>query len=148
MVLRMKSEAREAGGELERRRACFPPQNGFKPSYVSQLSPAVQIVSLLYPFHQNDVLKLQELSQQQYFFLFWKYLMRWHRHLITEIPKMAFNVKEKKNQRTIAQYSSQENSLDTIKGEGTTSGKSVQPCRHLLFLEAALCDCHPVGWFS
>lgn len=44
--------------------------------------------------------------------------MRWHRHLITEIPKMVFNVKKKKkqNQRTIAQYNSQENRLDNIKG--------------------------------
>lgn len=129
MVLRMKSEAREAGGELERRRACFPPQNGFKPSYVSQLSPAVQIVSLLYPFHQNDVLKLQERLQQQYLFLFWKYLMRWRRHLITEILKIKWHLmlKKKKTQRTIAQYSRQENSLDTIKGKELPRGNQYSP---------------------
>lgn len=27
MVLRMKSEVRDAGGELERRRGCFPPES-------------------------------------------------------------------------------------------------------------------------
>lgn len=76
--------------------------------------------------------------------------MRWHRHLITEIPKMVFNVKKKKKNKTkelLLNITVKKTALTTLR-EGTTPGKSVQLCRHLLFLGAALCDCHSVGWFS